>query len=158
MNDVHGRAPAREPFDRLIADHGQVTDQSRLRQRLRAISTVMPVDAQIAPHPTLSPRRPIAQARWDLAGRGSEMPRAVIEVMQPQLVHSLYPFLRVEGGVRGLGGVYNRVRKRLSSSLMRQSGLTRVAALYVRKSDTSDLRWSSPRVAVRGLQFYWNLL
>jgi hypothetical protein len=58
--------------------------------------------SQIAPHPTLSPHRPTAQARWDLAGRGSETLWAVIEVMHAQLVHSLSPFLRGEGGVRGL--------------------------------------------------------
>src|SRR3954447_15506640 len=57
--------------------------------------------SQIAPHPTLSPHRPTAQARWDLAGRGSETLCAVLEVMRAPVVHSLSPFLRGEGGVRG---------------------------------------------------------
>src|SRR3954454_5187665 len=61
----------------------------------------MTIGRQIAPHPTLSPHRPIAQARWDLAGRGSETPCAVVEVMRPQLVHSLSPLLQRGGGGGG---------------------------------------------------------
>src|SRR5947209_2227457 len=46
------------------------------------------LNSQMAPQPTLSPCRPIAHARWDLAGRGSEMPCAAIEIWETKSARS----------------------------------------------------------------------